>query len=107
MSNDFQANMARVRREQIRWFLLVSCNVARPYGAYTEVLLPIIQSNYADATHHEVRRELDYLEERELVQIRRDPTDRWFVELTRSGVDVVEYTVDCEAGIARPRLMQG
>lgn len=104
---DFAANMARVRREQIRWFLLLSLNVARPTGCYSEVLRDIVQSTYADATHQEVRRELDYLEERALVKIDRDPLDRWSAELTRHGVDIVEYTVPVEPGIARPKVPGG
>lgn len=104
MSNEL---IAKVRREQIRWFLLVSANVSRPSGMYTEALLPIIQSTYPDSTHQEVKRELDYLEERELVKVKRDSMERWFVELTRHGVDIVEYTVDVEPGIARPRINAG
>jgi len=96
--------MAKIRREQIRWFLLTALNIARPVGMYTEALLPIVQATYVDATHQEVRRELDYLEERKLVQIKRDSMDRWFAELARYGIDVVEYTVECDPGIARPQI---
>lgn len=99
--------MAKVRREQIRWFLLVAANVSRPAGIYTEAMLPIVQATYPDATHREVRVQLDYLEERELVKITRDALDRWFVELTRFGIDVVEYTIPVEPGIARPNLTAG
>lgn len=101
------AAMLKIRREAIRWHLLAAINVSRPQGMYTPALLPIIQSVYQDSTEHELRRELDYLEERELVKIHRDPLDRWMVELTRWGVDVVEYTVECDPGVARPRLTQG
>lgn len=96
--------LAKVRREQIRWFLLVAANVSRPAGIYTEAMLPIIQATYPDATHKEVRVQLDYLEERNLVKITRDGMDRWFVELTRYGIDLVEYTLPVEPGIARPQL---
>lgn len=97
-------HLAKIRREQIRWFLLTSLNISRPMGMYTEALLPIVQATYGDATHQEVRRELDYLEDRELVVIQRDGMERWYSQLTRLGVDVVEYTVACEPGIARPRI---
>jgi hypothetical protein len=99
--------MLKIRREAIRWHLLAAINVSRPQGMYTSALLPIIQSVYQDATEHELRRELDYLEERDLVKIHRDPLDRWMVDLSRWGVDVVECTVDCDPGVARPRLTQG
>ena len=98
--------MAHVRRGAMRWHLIAAINLSRPQGMYTEGLLPIIQSVYPDATHHEVRRELDYLGERELVRITRDPLDRWMVELMRYGIDVAEYAVECDPGISRPRMTQ-
>ncbi len=99
-----KADLARARREALRWSLLRIGDVARPLGIATEAMLPIIQGTWPDATHQEIRRELDYLEERALVKIAKDPTDRWRVELTRTGVDIVEYTIPCDPGIARPML---
>lgn len=98
--------IAKARRGALRWFLLSAVNTSRPIGIYTEPLLIIIQSVYPDATQKEIRVELDYLEERGLAKIKKDPHDRWFVDLTRDGVDVVEYTVECDAGIDRPKLTQ-
>ena len=97
-------DIARIRREAIRWYLIVSANVSRPQGIYVEAMLPVVQSVYGDATELELRRELDYLEERELVKIKRDGMDRWFVELTRHGIDLAEYTTVVEPGIARPKM---
>lgn len=96
--------MARQRREQIRWYLLLALNVARPAGAQVPMLLAVIQANYADATEHEVRRELDYLGDRKLIEVDKRPTGQWHCELNRLGVDFVEYTVAAEPGIARPPL---
>jgi predicted component of type VI protein secretion system len=98
---------ARVRRESIRWFLLVAANVSRPQGVYVEGMLPVVRAVYADATENEVKRELDYLEDRGLVKIQRDGMDRWFVDLTRHGIDLVEYTTQVEPGIARPQPAGG
>ncbi len=97
-------DFVKVRRENIRWHLLTIANVSRPEGVYTEAMLPVIQAVYIDATEKEVRRELEYLEERGLVKIKADPLGRWFVELQRHGIDLVEYTVEIEPGIARPRI---
>lgn len=99
--------MLKIRREAMRWHLLSAVNLSRPYGMYTEALLPIVQSVYPDASHQEVRRELDYLEEREMVHIAKDPLDKWMVDLTRTGIDFVEYTIDGQPGIARPVITQG
>ena len=104
---NFQPNMLKARREAIRWHLLSAIDISRPVGIYTEALLSIIQSVYPDATHQEVRRNLDYLEEREMVKIQKDPMDRWAVDLTRIGIEFGEYTIDAQPGIARPLMTQG
>lgn len=93
---------ARVRREALRWLILLTLNHARPIGAYEGLVLSVAQSEYPDATPLELRRELDYLSDRELVELVKEPSGRWHADLTRYGVDVAEYTVDCEPGIARP-----
>lgn len=92
----------KVRREDIRWQILLTLNNARPIGAYEELVIAVIRSTYPDASLLELRRELDYLSDRELVDLRKEPAGRWFADLTRTGIDVAEYTVDCDPGIARP-----
>ena len=94
---------AKVRRESMRWNILLILNNARPVGAYEELVLATLQSIYPDATALELRRELDYLADRELVDLTKEPSGRWFADLTRHGTDVAEYTVDCDPGIARPQ----
>lgn len=95
-------DLAKARRESLRWLILLTLNNARPLGAFEEVVLSVAQSVYPDATALEVRRELDYLHDRELVGIDKQPSGRWHAELTRHGVDIAEYTVECQPGIARP-----
>lgn len=95
---DFQ----RQRREIIRWNLLRALDYARPEGTNEVVLLMTIQGLFADATQREIRRELDYLFDRRLVTIEGQHTGTWHAELSRYGVDIVEYAVACEPGIARP-----
>ena len=97
-----QIDHSKVRRESLRWLILLTLNNARPMGAQEGPILSVAQSVYPDATQLEVRRELDYLHGRELVQLVKSPSDPWHAELSRHGVDVAEYTVDCEPGIARP-----
>lgn len=100
-------DMAKIRRENLRWIILLTLNNARPLGAYEGVVLSVGQSEYPDATSLELRRELDYLAGRDLVKIDKEPGGRWKCELTRFGVDVAEYTIDCEPGIARPAKYWG
>lgn len=95
-------DQAKVRRESLRWLILLTLNNARPLGAYEGPILAVAQSEYPDATPLELRRELDYLAGRHLVDVRKEPAGRWFADLTRHGTDMAEYTIDCEPGIARP-----
>ena len=93
---------ARIRREHLRWLVVLTLNNARPIGALEGPILAVAQSEYPDATPLELRRELDYLAGRELVQLAKQPGGRWHATLTRAGIDLAEYTTDCEPGIARP-----
>lgn len=95
-------DIAKRRREHIRWILLRALDNARPEGTNESVLLMTLQGLYADTTQQEIRRELAYLEDRRLVEVTNRHTGLWHAELMRYGVDVVEYTVECEPGIARP-----
>lgn len=96
-------DQSKVRRESMRWNILLILNNARPVGAYEELVLATLQSIYPDSTALELRRELDYLADRELVALNKEPSGRWFADLTRHGTDVAEYTVECDPGIARPQ----
>lgn len=87
----------------MRWNIILTLNNARPIGAYEELVLATIQGIYPDASILELKRELDYLDDRKLVDLTKEPGGRWFAELTRLGVDIAEYTLECEPGIARPK----
>lgn len=93
---------AKIRRESLRWLILLTLNNARPIGSFEGPILSVAQSEYPDATALELRRELDYLEDRKLIVVRKEPSGRWHADLTRYGTDIAEYTIDCAPGIARP-----
>lgn len=95
-------DLSRIRRETIRWQIILTLNMARPMGAFEKMVLSVIQAEYPDATQLEVRKELDYLDGRDLIELKKQPDGRWLSNLTRYGVDVAEYTVDVDPGIARP-----
>lgn len=95
-------DLAKARRESMRWIILLVLNQSRPVNAFERLILSVVQAEYPDATQIELRREIDYLADRETVEVQRHPDGRWQVGLTRLGVDIVEYTVDCQPGIARP-----
>jgi hypothetical protein len=93
---------AKVRREGLRWLILLALYNSRPFDLNESVVLHTAHAVYPDATLLEIRRELDYLADRKLVELRKDPAGPWWGNLTRYGTDIAEYTVDCAPGIARP-----
>ena len=99
-----QLQQAKIRREFMRWIILIALDNSRPIGCAEELILQAVQGYYQDATSLELRRELDYLFDRKLINIKKEPGGRWKCDLTRYGVDVREYTVDCDPGIARPTV---
>jgi Fe2+ or Zn2+ uptake regulation protein len=93
---------AKQRREFSRWVLLLALYNAHPVGSWEEVLLSTLQAIYPDTTKNEVRRELDYLDDRKLLDdhqasaralVRRDQPSRH----RRRRVHT-----DVHPGIARP-----
>lgn len=92
----------KTRREFTRWGLVKALYNAHPLGAAEEHLLAIIQGVYPDATQRELRRELDYLFDRKLIEVEKQPDGRWRATIARYGVDLAEYNIACEPGIARP-----
>ena len=102
MQSQPMIDIERARRENLRWFILLTLNSARPLGTSEAVILSTVQGIIPDCTQREMRIELDYLEERELIKLKGRSGPCWHAELNRLGVDLVEYTVDCDPGIARP-----
>lgn len=92
----------KIRREGMRWQIINTLNKARPYTTSEIFLLDVMRGIYADVTALELRQQLEYLANRKLVDVTKEPIGAWFADLTHTGVDIAEYTIDCEAGIARP-----
>ncbi|GAP66278.1 hypothetical protein MBSD_n1582 [Mizugakiibacter sediminis] len=95
-------DLSKTLREQVRWRILRILDVGRPGGVTEDTLQLALDDARLPVTPHELRRELDYLEDRKLITIIDRDTSTWSAELTHHGVDVVEYTVPCLPGIARP-----
>lgn len=91
------------RTRYLRWLILLSLNHARPEGASDALVLQIAHAEYPDCTLSELRRELDYLARRGLVELKRPPDGgAWRAALSHHGIDVAEYTAECDPGIERP-----
>lgn len=91
------------RIQLIRWYVLLAAHAGRPYPVAEPLVLSAIQAIPLQCTALELRQELDYLEDRGLIELARHEAAHWTVDLTRAGVDIVEYTVPVEPGIARPQ----
>jgi hypothetical protein len=100
-------DMEKARREAIRWHILVALNAGRPEAVAESLVLSAIQAIPMQCTALDLRRELDYLSDRHLVTLKRPEGAPWLAGLTRHGVDFVEYTVEAEPGIARPKKYWG
>lgn len=94
--------MDKASREEGRWRILKVLDAGRPAPVSEIIVLRCLQDVTLGSTPHALRRELVYLEDRKLVTIRGKGTPVWSVDLTHYGVDLVEYTVECFPGIARP-----
>ena len=96
-------DLEKARREELRWMILRALNAAQPVGTTEIIMLKAIEPVVPDVTLIELRRELDYLAERDLVTVSREDTPVWFAKINRHGIDIVEYTVPCHPGISRPK----
>ena len=92
----------KYRREGMRWHLINTLNKARPYTSSEVFLLDVMRGIYPDVTALELRQQLEYLQDRKLLDLTKQPSGMWFADLNNFGVDIAEYTIDCQAGIARP-----
>lgn len=95
-------DIEKAQREQIRWRILKVLDAGRPMPVSEVVILQVLQDSSLPVTPHGLRRELDYLENRKLVEITHRDRPVWSAELTHYGVDLVEYTIPCLPGINRP-----
>jgi len=97
-------DMEKIARETMRWLIMVALNAGRPIGTSESMLGNAVTGAIPGATQREIRRELEYLEDRGMLEIEgKGMRPEWHAKLTHHGIDIVEYTVECYAGIARPQ----
>lgn len=95
-------NFEQSKKEHVRWLILLTLDHARPIGASEGLLLSTIQTVPMQLTMMELRRELDYLQGKGLVELKGKEMSRWHARLSSNGVDFVEYSLPSVSGIARP-----
>lgn len=95
-------DLQQAQRRNVRWRILATLDAGRPGKLQESLILDVLNGANLSVTPTELRRELDYLRDRGLITLTGEGTPNWSADLTRDGIDVVEYEVDCDAGIARP-----
>ncbi|MEN6639634.1 MAG: hypothetical protein ABFC95_10595, partial [Smithella sp.] len=91
----------KARREELRWLILRTLYAAQPIGTSETLIQRTVEPVVTGATEMEIRNNLDYLAERKLIHVEKNKPV-WTAKINLYGIDVVEYTVDCDPGIARP-----
>jgi hypothetical protein len=91
------------QREEARWRILRVLDAGRPIAVSESIVWRVLHDIRLPMSVNGVRREIAYLRDSALVEIDGETSDSWFAKLTAHGVDVVEYTLDAPAGVARPR----
>lgn len=91
------------RHEKVRWSALCALDSSRPDPVRHPTLWELLRGDWPDITVRELLREVDYLEKRGLLTIDKKWSKQgWLIKMTRPGIDLVHYTIECEPGIARP-----
>lgn len=98
---DAVIDIARAERESLRWVMLTALWHARPYGAEESLLLRVAADVPLRASADAVRRELAWLEGRNLVAVGREGP-LWWAKLAALGEDVYDYRAEAPVGLARP-----
>lgn len=97
-------DLDKTRREQTRWIVLQTAHISGAAGTSESTVAIVLQNIKLWQGPDRLRRELDYLEGRNLITVEgKNLSPDWGVKLTRYGYDLVDYTVECEPGIARPQ----
>jgi hypothetical protein len=90
------------QREEARWRILRVLDAGRPLGCSEDLVWRALNDVKLTLSVRDVRRELTYLRDLELVVIDAADDEAWRAALTAAGVDVVEYVAPAPAGVARP-----
>ncbi len=94
-------DMEKARREEMRWVILYALYSAQEIGTSESIIRYAIDPACPGATELEIRRALDYLEERKLIGVERKQI--WYAKINNHGVDVAEYTHSNRHGVPTGR----
>ncbi len=95
-------DLEQKQREEARWRILRVLDAGRPIAVSENIVWRVLTDLKLSFTLIAVRRELTYLRDLGLIEIDGEGSETWFATLTAEGVDVVEYTAEAPAAVARP-----
>ncbi len=98
-----EIDLEKAIREETRWRILRALDAGRPLPVSETVIFRALADSTLPITPSQLRRELDYLRDKDLIELENEDQPTWGAALTGYGVDVVEYTVNAPAGINRPK----
>lgn len=94
-------DIERARREHLRWEILSAVQQRRPEGINESILASALRGEF-NLQGSELRCELDYLSDKELLTIADQRATSWLVSLTPYGIDVLDYCAPAPVGVRRP-----
>jgi hypothetical protein len=96
-------DLEQKQREEARWRTLRILDAGRPIAVSENIVWRILNDLRLSLSLSGLRRELDYLRTLGLLEIDGEQSGTWYLRLTATGVDVVEYTIAAPPGVGRPR----
>lgn len=98
-----EVDLEKAQREETRWRILRVLDAGRPLPVSETVIYRALADASLQMSPNHLRRELDYLRDKKLIELQGEDGPVWSASLTGDGVDVVEYTIAAPAGVARPK----
>lgn len=92
----------QVQREDLRWRILSTLEAGRPGSVSEDLVYKIAKDVGLDITLKDIRNEMVWLEDQQLVMITHKGRV-WMARILAFGVNVVEYNMDAPVGIGRPQ----
>ena len=90
----------------MRWDILEALNQIAPDWIREDVLSRALEKSHLLPPGANIRRELDYLEQKQFILIDKEAGAQWLLKLSATGIDYLEYSAPEIMGIDRPRLAQ-
>lgn len=96
------ANLERARVAMTRYRILAILDVSRPYPVGETVLANVLSDVDLQATQSDIRRAMQYLADKKLIELNAPRDRHWEARLLPDGVDYVEGHRADDPGILRP-----